>query len=69
MSLKFVRKYYGVPARRGAKVARMGRKGEKQYGTITGGQTTTVNVRWKGHLFSEWGINPKNLEFFPEEKQ
>ena len=48
MSIEGVRKYYGVPARRGGRVEYMGERGKPQYGTICGARGSHLSIRLDG---------------------
>lgn len=63
MSLKFIRSYYGVPAKRGAMI-----KYEGKRGVITGSRNAYVRARLDGDR-SPRSFHPLDLDFLaPEAK-
>ena len=45
MSMKYIRRTYGVPARRGGRVEYLASDGERMFGTITGSRGGNLRVR------------------------
>lgn len=51
MSMQYIRDYYGVPAKRGARIRFTGRSdGVAQEGVITGTRNAHIRVRFDGDL-------------------
>jgi hypothetical protein len=48
MSMEYIRRYYGVPAKRGARVAYTGSKGVTVTGVITGSDCQYLRIRLDG---------------------
>ena len=49
MSMQYIREAYGVPAKRGARVAYSGSTGNPLLGTITGSKGARLLIRLDGH--------------------
>lgn len=63
MSMAYIRKTYGVPAKRGGRVVAVDGLGRKTHGTITGAQGPYLRIRLDGWGYSQNFHPTDNIEY------
>lgn len=64
MSMEYVRKTYGVPAKRGGRVIAKDGMGRTTTGTITGARSGYLRIRLDGWGYSQ-NYHPTTVEYLP----
>lgn len=69
MSLDYIRKTYGVPAKRGGRVEYTDPAGRKVLGTITSARDARLNIRMDGCTHAGGPFHPTwNLRYLPAQE-
>jgi hypothetical protein len=69
MSLAYIQKYYGVPAKRGGRVEYESPLAGKEFGTITGAEGQYLRIRMDGRKHSMNYHPTYNLTYLPTPSQ
>lgn len=65
MSMKYIRKTYNVPAKRGARVRYTG-DGDPRDGTIASSDGSYIRIRWDGEVLIDGPYHPTwKMEYLP----